>query len=170
MGGSRCSRIKLVFNLAVVWLLTGIWHGNGLNFILWGVILGFFIILEKLTYGKWIGKIPVLGNLYVLFVIPLTWVVFAITDLSQLEIYFGRLFPMIGGPGVAVNSQDIVRYGTNYAPFFVAGVILCIPAVFKFYEKHKKNPVAVLLLAVVFWYSVYLMTSSAGNPFMYLKF
>lgn len=170
MGGSRCRRVKMVFNLAVVWLLTGIWHGNGLNFILWGVILGCFIILEKLIYGRWIGKIPVLGNLYVLFVIPLTWVVFAITDIRQLGIYFGRLFPMIGGEGIAVNSQDIVRYGTNYAPFFVVGVILCIPAVFRFYEKHKKNPVVVLLLAVVFWYSVYFMTSSAGNPFMYLKF
>lgn len=170
MGGSRCRRVKMVFNLAVVWLLTGIWHGNGLNFILWGVILGCFIILEKLIYGRWIGKIPVLGNLYVLFVIPLTWVVFAITDIRQLGIYFGRLFPMIGGEGIAVNSQDIVRYGTNYVPFFVVGVILCIPAVFRFYEKHKKNPVVVLLLAVVFWYSVYFMTSSAGNPFMYLKF
>ena len=170
MGGSRCRRLKLVFNLAVVWLLTGIWHGNGLNFILWGIILGFLIILEKLTYGKWILKIPVLGNLYVLLVIPLTWVVFAVTDLNQLGIYFGRLFPMIGGAGVAVNSQDIVRYGINYAPFFVIGVILCIPAVSGYYEKHKKNPVVILLLAVLFWYSVYFMASSAGNPFMYLKF
>lgn len=170
MGGSRCSRARLVLNLMVVWLLTGIWHGNGLNFVLWGVILGGFIVLEKLTYGKWLGRIPVLGNLYVLVVIPLTWVVFAITDLNQLAIYFGRLFPILGGGGVSVNPRDIVRYGISYAPYLAAGALLCVPAVFEFYEKHKKNPVVVLLLAALFWCCVYFMANSQGNPFMYLKF
>ena len=96
--------------------------------------------------------------------------VFAITDLRQLGIYFGRLFPIIGGAGIAVNQQDIIRYGENYAVFFVAGIVLCIPGVFQFYEKHKKNPVILLLLTVIFWYSIYFLSSSAGNPFMYLNF
>ena len=170
MGGSRCSKVKLVFNLAVVWLLTGIWHGNGINFILWGLVLGIFIILEKLLYGKALSRVPVLGNLYVLLLIPLTWVIFAITDIKQLGIYFGRLLPFIGGPGIAVNSQDIVRYMQNYGIFFIVGILLCIPAVFDFLEKHRKNAVVVFLLAIVFWYSVYMISVSAGNPFMYLKF
>lgn len=170
MGGSRCAKSRLVLNLAVVWLLTGIWHGNGVNFIIWGALLGVLIILEKLFYGKYLEKIPIVGNLYVLLLIPLSWVVFAITDLKQLGIYFGRLFPFIGGAGIAVNQQDILRYGQNYAVFFVAGIVLCIPGVFRFYEKHKKNPVILLLLAAVFWYSVYFLSSSAGNPFMYLDF
>lgn len=170
MGGSRCSKGKMVLNLAVVWFLTGIWHGNGINFIIWGAVLGFFIILEKLLYGKAISRVPVLGNLYVLFLIPLTWVVFAITDLGQLWIYFGRLFPFIGGPGISVNSQDIVRYAESYGIFFLAGILLCIPVVFDFLEKHRKNVVVVLLLALVFWYSIYTVSVSAGNPFMYLNF
>lgn len=111
-----------------------------------------------------------MGNLYTLLLIPLTWIVFAITDLKQLAVYFGRLFPFIGGAGVAVNSQDIVRYAGNYGPLFIAGILLCIPSVFDFFEKHKKNPVILLLLTVIFWYSVYFMASSAGNPFMYFKF
>lgn len=170
LGGSRCSKGRLVVNLAVVWLLTGIWHGNGFNYVIWGVVLGIFIILEKLLYGKALQKLPVLGNLYVLLLIPLTWVVFAITDLKQLGIYFGRLFPFIGGPGIAVNPQDIVKYAGNYGIYFAVGILLCVPAVFKFYEKHKKNPVIILLLVVVFWWSVYFLSSSAGNPFMYLNF
>lgn len=170
LGGSRCSGARLVFNLAVVWLLTGIWHGNGVNFIIWGAVLGIFIILEKLTYGKLLMKIPILGHLYVLLIIPLTWVVFAITDLPNLGIYFGRLFPFLGGPGIAVNPNDIVRYAQNYGIFFAVGIVLCIPAVFGFYEKHKKNPIIILLLVVVFWFSVYFLSTSAGNPFMYLKF
>ncbi len=170
LGGSRCSGIRLVFNLAVVWILTGIWHGNGVNFIIWGAVLGIFIILEKLLYGKLLEKIPFLGHLYVLLIIPLTWVVFAITDLPRLGIYFGRLFPFLGGPGIAVNQNDIVRYAQNYGLYFAAGIVLCIPAVFGFYEKHKKNPFIILLLVVVFWVSVYFLSTSAGNPFMYLKF
>lgn len=170
MGGSKCRERRLVFNLAVVWILTGIWHGNGINFVIWGIILGTLIILEKLLYGKYLNKIPFLGNLYVILLIPLTWVVFAITDLKQLGIYFGRLFPFIGGEGVAVNSQDIVKYSQTYGVLLIAGIILCVPAVFNFIEKHRKHPVIVLGLAGVFWYSVYFMASSAGNPFMYFKF
>lgn len=170
MGGSRCKKSRMLLNLALVWILTGIWHGNGPNFLIWGAVLGIFLILEKVFYGKALSKIPVVGNLYVLALIPLTWVVFAITDLRQLGIYFGRLFPFIGGEGIAVNSQDIVRYSQTYGGLFVAGIVLCIPGVFHFYEKHKKNPVFVLLLAAVFWYCVYFMSSSAGNPFMYFKF
>lgn len=170
MGGSRCSKGRLVLNLALVWLLTGIWHGNGFNFVIWGAILGFFIILEKLFYGKALQKIPVIGNLYVLLLIPLTWVIFAVTDLKQLGIYFGRLFPFIGGAGIAVNSQDIIRYAGNYGIYFAAGILLCIPAVFNYYEKHKKNPIIILLLVLIFWLSIYHLSISAGNPFMYLKF
>lgn len=170
MGGSRCSKSRMILNLAVVWLLTGIWHGNGVNFIIWGVILGILIILEKLFYGKLLNKIPVLGNLYVILLIPLTWVVFAISDLKQLGIYFGRLFPFFGGSVAAVNTQDIVKYAQDYGVLFAAGIILCIPAVFNFLKKHSKNPVVVLLLLGIFWYSVYFLSVSAGNPFMYLKF
>lgn len=170
LGGSRCSKFRLAVNLAVVWLLTGIWHGNGLNYLIWGAVLGLFVILEKLVYGKYLKKVPVAGNLYVLLLIPLTWVTFAVTDLKKLGIYFGRLFPMIGGAGIAVNQQDIFRYAENYGIYFIAGIALCIPAVYELFEKHKRNPVVILLLAAVFWASVYLLCSSAGNPFMYLKF
>ncbi len=170
LGGSRGRKPRIVFNLALVWALTGLWHGNGFNYFIWGGILGIFVILEKLFLGNILKKVPLAGNLYVLVLIPLTWVVFAITDLRNLGVYFGRLFPFMGSAGIAVNRQDIITYGTNYGIYFIAGIVLCIPAVFKFIEKHKKNPVIVLALALVFWASVYFISSSAGNPFMYLNF
>lgn len=170
MGGSRCDKKKLVRNLAVVWLLTGIWHGNGLNFVIWGVVLGLLIISEKLFYGKYLNQYSFLGHLYVILLMPLTWVIFAITDLEQLLIYFGRLFPFIGGEGIAVNSLDIVRYGQSYGIMVLIGVILCIPAVFDKVWEYRKNVIVLLALTVIFWYSVYFMASSSGNPFMYLDF
>ena len=170
MGGSRCSKGKNFRNLAFVWLLTGIWHGNGLNFMLWGLVLGCFVLLEKFCYGKYLQKIPVIGHLYVLFIIPLTWVIFAVPDLGQLYIYFSRMFPFIGGEGIAVNQEDFIRYAQDYGVFFVVGILLCIPGVYRLIERYRKNPLVVLGLVAVFWVSVYLLSQNAGNPFMYLKF
>ena len=170
LGGSRCSKRRLILNLALVWLLTGIWHGNGINYLIWGGVIGGIIILEKTVYGKYLRKTPVLGNLYVLLLIPLTWVVFAVTDLHQLGVYFGRLFPLIGGAGIAVNEQDIIKYLRDYSLYFIAGISLCIPAMPRFWKKHRNHPLVLFLLALIFWMSVYYQSNSAGNPFMYLKF
>ena len=170
MGGSRCSDGKLALNLAFVWILTGIWHGNGLNFIIWGAILGLLIISEKLIYGKLLAKVPLIGHLYVLLLVPLTWVVFAITDLGQLAVYFGRLFPFIGGFGLAVNEMDIVKYSQMYGPLIILGMILCIPKVCGQISKHRNHPFVLLGLTVVFWWSIYYLSNNAGNPFMYFAF
>lgn len=170
LGGSRCDKGKMVCNLAIVWVLTGLWHGEGINFLLWGIMLGVLIICEKLFYGKWLQKTPVLGHLYLLVLIPLSWVVFAIGDLRQLAVYFGRLFPFGENGGVAVNTQDIWKYLQNYGVLLLAGVILCIPAAAELYEKHKKNPVVTIALFVLFWISIYFASVSTANPFMYLNF
>ncbi len=170
LGGSRCRKNRLILNLMIVWLITGLWHGNGLNYLLWGAVLGLFIMLEKLFYGEGLKKLPVLRNLYVLFLIPLTWVIFAITDLHQLLIYFGRLFPVFGGTGIAVNTGDFLKYAETYGKLFLAGGLLCIPGVFDFLEKHRKNPFVIAGLLLIFWYSVYFMASSGENPFLYFQF
>lgn len=170
LGGSRCRKNRLILNLMIVWLITGLWHGNGLNYLLWGAVLGLFIMLEKLFYGERLKKLPVLQNLYVLFLIPLTWVIFAITDLHQLLIYFGRLFPVFGGTGIAVNTGDFLKYAGTYGKLFLAGGLLCIPGVFDFLEKHRKNPLVIAGLLLIFWYSVYFMASSGENPFLYFQF
>lgn len=141
-----------------------------MNFLIWGMVLGLLVILEKLFYGQWLQKVPVLGHVYVLLLIPLSWVVFAVQDLQQLAIYFGRLFPFFGSGGIAVNPQDIWNYLQNYAGLLLAGVILCIPAVSEFYERHQKKMWMTVLLFGLFWLSIYLLSCSSANPFMYLNF
>ncbi len=90
LGGSRKGNGRTVFNLLVVWLVTGLWHGGTLNFVIWGMVLGLVIVLEKFVVKR---ALPVVGRFNVLVLIPLTWVVFAISNLHDLGIYFGRLFP-----------------------------------------------------------------------------
>lgn len=169
LGGSREDMTVTLRNLLAVWLLTGLWHGGSLNFILWGLSLFFLIAIEKLALGKLFGKFPFFGRLFVLFVIPVTWVIFAVTDLRELGMYLGRLFPFDGG-GIAVNPRDIIKYLGMYWYYLLAGVIWCIPGVPRLLKKYRKHPAVVLLTAVVFWISVYCVVSMENNPFAYLKF
>ena len=170
LGGSRGGEVKTMRNLLVVWLVTGIWHGGSRNFLLWGLMLFLLIMIERLWLGKIFARIPALGHLWVLAVIPITWVFFAITDLEQLILYLGRMFPIFGGEGIAVNTRDIWKYLEMYGTYLAAGVIWCIPAVFRFYEKHRKHPAMVILTVAAFWFSVYCVVSMGNNPFVYLMF
>ena len=169
LGGSRCSSAAVIRNLMIVWLLTGFWHGGTLNFIIWGLALGLMIVWEKFVVNDLIRRVPLIGHLHVIILIPLTWVIFAITDLKELGMYFTRLFPFFG-TGVAVNRGDFAKYIGIYWPFLAAGVLLCVPVFYNLLVWKRKNPLVIALLLVIFWVSVYFASISAGNPFMYFSF
>ena len=169
LGGSRKGKGRQVLNLAIVWLLTGLWHGNGINFLIWGGLLGFLVILEKLLYGRILERCRLLGHLYVWLLIPLSWILFAVEDAGELVVYFSRLFPFFG-IGQTLYAGDILKYLSTYGPLLLAGVFFCIPAVAAFYERNKKKWFMAALLVFMFWLSVYQITNSAGNPFMYFRF
>ncbi len=169
LGGSRVSAMRNVFNLMIVWVATGLWHGGTLNFVIWGVILGIIIILEKFPLHGVMKRTQILGRFNVLVLIPLTWVVFAISNLQDLGTYFGRLFPFFG-IGETVNPEDFTREFKMFGPLMAAAAVLCVPAVYEFIVRHRKNPIVLVGLTVVFWASVYYMVNSSGNTFMYFSF
>lgn len=127
LGGNRKGMKRCILNLAVVWLLTGIWHGGSVNFLLWGAVLFLLIAAEKLFLGKLLEKHRIIGSVYIIGVMPVTWMLFAITDLEQLCIYLTKLFPFVKAFGVqttgAVNPADFMKYGEMYAPILVAAAI-----------------------------------------------
>ena len=169
LGGSRGGPLLTIRNLLAVWLLTGFWHGGTINFVIWGLVLGLFIIWEKFVIGGLIERVPLIGHLHVILVIPLTWVIFAISDLKELAAYFSRLFPFFGA-GTAVNRGDFFKYLGIYWPFFLAALILCLPVTYNMLVWKRKTVPVVVLLLIVFWVSVYFASISAGNPFMYFSF
>ncbi len=169
LGGSRNGKLKLVRNLMIVWLVTGFWHGSSLNFLLWGLVLGLLIVLEKLGLQKLYAKLPLLSRLILWFFIPLTWVIFAFPDLTQLGIYFARLFPFFG-IGETFDQLDFMEYLSMLLPLFGCSLLLCIPAVFDFIEKKRKNPLVVLFLTGIFWYAVYTALMSQNQAFLYFNF
>ena len=169
LGGSRCGTFAVIRNLMIVWLLTGFWHGGTLNFVIGGLGLGLLIVWEKFVVKGLIRRVPLIGHLHVIVLIPLTWVIFAISDLKELGIYFTRLFPFFG-TGTAVNPGDFAKYMGIYWPFLTAGILLCVPVFYNLVIWKRRNPIVIVLLAVVFWCSVYYSSISAGNPFMYFSF
>ena len=85
LGGSRCSFAKTIRNTFVVWAFTGLWHGASWNFVLWGLIFFVLLTIERLGLGKLLAKTKVLKHIYVIFLIPLTWVVFALPNMQDIS-------------------------------------------------------------------------------------
>lgn len=169
LGGNRKRTARTAFNLLVVWLVTGIWHGVTPNFMLWGLILGTFIVLEKIRFGRFLNRHRYLSHLYVWFIIPLTWVIFAIPDLKELQIYFSRLFPFWSN-GIAVNKKDWLYYGRNYMGFFLAVLAVSCPLADHLWKKYWNALAAKAGLFVLFWLCVYRLVNGLHNPFLYLSF
>lgn len=171
LGGNRKGTLKTIRNLFLVWLLTGLWHGASWNFVLWGLVFFVLISLEKLFLGKVFRKIPVLGHLYIIVLIPLTWILFAITNINDLWIYFTRLFPFLNGssPG-SVYSADYIDALHMYGPLFLLCILFSTPLPAKLYRRFKNNIITLLLLLAIFWLSIYYLAISSNNPFLYFRF
>lgn len=170
LGGSRRGVPETIRNLLLVWILTGFWHGEGFHFILWGIGIFCFLLVEKYLIRDRLEKHPFLARAYVILVISVAWVVFAIPDRGELFTYLGRMFPFAGDGGISVNPGDFLKYLRLYGHYLAPGVLLCVPATAAFYEKHKKHPLMTGALALLFWLCVYCIIHMGSNPFAYLKF
>jgi len=176
MGGNRCSRARWLFNIFIVWMLTGFWHGADWNFILWGLYFALFLIVEKLWILRFLEKIPaVFSRIYVLFLVLISFVIFNGSGMSGVLSDIGGLF---GAGGIPLVTDETLYYLGSYGVLLVMGVIGATPAVKKLvtgaYAKEKLRPVlaslqapAMLLLLVLI--TAYLVDGSF-NPFLYFRF
>ena len=169
LGGSRRGKARTALSLTVVWVFTGLWHGASWNFVLWGVVLLCCILLEKFCIGGFLKKHALLSHLYLLFVIPQTWVIFRITKFSDIGAYFSRLFPFFGTHS-AVSAQDALKLLSSYWWLLLLAVLFCLPQPRRFYEKHRGSLALDLPLFLLFWVCVYFIATSSGNAFLYSRF
>lgn len=171
LGGSRCSFAKTIRNTFVVWAFTGLWHGASWNFVLWGLIFFVLLTIERLGLGKLLAKTKVLKHIYVIFLIPLTWVVFALPNMQDIATYFSRLFPFFADNTAGfVNTKDVVRALHDYWYLLIACVVFCLPFPSRWYEKHKNSKLVILGLVLIYLMSVYKMQTQTSNPFLYYQF
>ncbi|MGN9166250.1 MBOAT family O-acyltransferase [Tissierellaceae bacterium HCP3S3_D8] len=176
LGGNRKGRLNNIRNILIVWLLTGIWHGASWNFALWGLYFGVILILEKMFLLNVLKKFPTfLKRLYTLFLILISWVIFAFDSIKDGLNYIKALF--VNENSVFLNSTSLYLLYTNILLF----VILImgstdIPKKLWRYINHKyeENLLSSILenifLFSVFVLSVAYLVDQSYNPFLYFRF
>ncbi|MBR5529577.1 MAG: MBOAT family protein [Oscillospiraceae bacterium] len=170
LGGNRVSRWRWVFNILVVWMLTGLWHGAAWNFVLWGLLYAVFLLLEKWVPA--LQKMPaILRRIYVLLVVVLGFVLFNATSLAEAVSDIGGMFGFGGVPFVNGVTWYYLR---SYSILFVAALIGATPLVKTVANKVSQKTVGAVLEPVVLLLLLVLCTAylvdGSFNPFLYFRF
>ena len=175
LGGNRVGKLRWVFNIFVVWFLTGLWHGAAWNFALWGLLYAILLMNEKLWSLKLLGKSKVISHIYTLLFVIIGFVLFDASSLGEAAGNIASLFGFGGHPLVSTESVYALR---SYAVVFIIGIIGATPLAAKLIAKLRTKEavgkvinvaepfVLVLLLAVCTAY----MVDGAFNPFLYFRF
>jgi alginate O-acetyltransferase complex protein AlgI len=185
LGGNRKGLLIQYRNIAIVWLLTGFWHGANWNFILWGVYFGIILMLEKAFVLDLLKKAPVfVSRIYSIILIIFGWWLFTFDDMNKGMIHLGRMF------GFSVNGfidRGAVYDLLHYLPFFILAAIGSTPLpkkiFYKFFannnnsESSKKSKTfafmriaAPVVSAVLFLICIAFLVDSSFNPFLYFRF
>ena len=125
LGGSRCSKARNALNIAIVWAITGLWHGAAWNYVGWGIYYGALLILEKFVWGRALAKAPaIVGHLYTIAVFVFGWSFFWITDADALVQFWKA---MAGGFGPSGTSTPWALTAWEYLPVFAACILASTP-------------------------------------------
>jgi len=173
LGGNRVKLLRHVFNIMVVWMLTGFWHGADWNFILWGGYFGFILLIEKFFIGKALEKTPkVLRHIYVMLIVLISWAFFdAVGGFNAAFNTIGRMF----GAGGSIASAEALYYLRSYAIPVIIAVIGVTPLTKRLAEKieAKKKLTMILeplIIFIILAASTAAMVDGSFNPFIYFRF
>jgi len=178
LGGSRVkSNGRLVFNLFVVWGLTGFWHGANWSFICWGLLYFVFITIEKLSnFEKRSTNLSWLKHIYVLFLVMMGWVLFRAADFTTASNYFQTLFHLNNNN--LVSDMAILNFRENVF-YYIAGIIFSMPVVAWIGEKFKDKTSSLtktyqiirpVIYFALFFLALSFIVKDAYNPFIYFNF
>ena len=164
LGGNRVRKVRLYFNLFIVWFLTGFWHGASYNFILWGLYFFLLISIEKAGLLKFLNNNKFISHIYAIFFILIGWVLFAVVDLAQIKLLFKQMFSFNIG-------NEWIYYLRNYAIVFIIAIIFSTSFPKKLYKKFIKNDVIdTVIILMIFLVSIAYLVDSSYNPFLYFRF
>ena len=176
LGGNRVSRGRWIFNLLIVWSLTGLWHGDSWNFILWGLYFALLLIIENLFLQNILSKLPALiQHIYAKFFIIISFVIFNNENIKDL---WSSLYNMFNFRGIDLYNDFSTYYLKSYTVLLIVSVIGATPILKNIIQKINKNvtgqkvistinPILNIVLLVVV--TAYLIDGSF-NPFLYFRF
>ena len=175
LGGNRVSTPRHFFNIFVVWLLTGMWHGAAWNFVVWGLYFAVLLVIEKLFLLKQFEKSKVLSHIYTLFAVLISFVIFNATDMGEAFSYLKGMLLLGGAP---VISAELLYCVKSYGVTLILGVVGATPIVKALAEKLREGDKSqglfyvlrpVVLVALLTAATAYLVDGSF-NPFLYFRF
>ena len=174
LGGNRCSKPRMYFNLWVVFLLSGLWHGASWNFVIWGAYHGFFLVMERLFLGKVykrIGKVPSVLITFILVMVG--WAIFRIENIGDCWTFISRLFSF---DFAAVNIHDaqfvttlVVALAFSFVALFGFGKKMLN---FVYYTEYSSWQHIVVWIVAMFLllFSIAALNVSSFSPFIYFRF
>jgi len=176
LGGNRDGKYKQIRNILIVWLLTGIWHGANWTFLIWGLLFGIILIIEKIFLNKFMEKLPsFIKRIYVLFIVMILFIIFNAENMSVALTNIKGLFGMNGE--VFVNDYTL-HYLKSYLPLLIIAFFGATPFIKILIDKLRKNKYAnniinilepILIVMILVVVTSYLIDNSY-NPFLYFRF
>ena len=176
LGGNRKGTIILVRNIFIVWALTGIWHGANWTFVIWGLMFGIMLIIEKLFLTKHLEKMPsILQRIYVLFIVMISFIIFNANSIGKA---WNNIIGLFGANGESLINASTVYYLKSYLVVLVIAIIGSTPLLKNIIEKLKTKtnankiinllePIAMASILIIV--TAYLVDNSY-NPFLYFRF
>ena len=168
LGGNRVSRRRQIFNIFVVWALTGIWHGANWTFVAWGLFYFVLLMAEK-TFG-FAKKLGIFSHLYVWLMLLLGWVLFRAESIGAALRYMGQMF---GRVTAGFTDETFFTYLSSCKYVLPVALFFCLP-VYPFIKRHLPALLADLVTAVVLLAAAALsllsVVGTTYNPFIYFNF
>ena len=163
LGGNKCSKSRWFLNIFIVWMITGLWHGAGVNFILWGLYFGLILILEKMFLLNLLDKIPrFFKHIYSLLLIIIGWILFELNTFSSILVYLKAMFLN----GLVIDNTFIYILSQNLI-LLIVGILASTP-IFKKMFKNDYFKITILFLS--FFISIAFLVDASFNPFLYFRF
>ena len=176
LGGNRDGKYKQIRNILIVWLLTGIWHGANWTFLIWGLLFGIILIIEKLWLNKLMEKLPsFIRRIYVLFIVMILFIIF---NSDNMSVALTNIKGLFGMNGEAFVNDYTLHYLKSYLPVLIIALVGSTPFIKILIDKLRKNkyvnniinilePIIIVVILVVV--TSYLIDNSY-NPFLYFRF
>jgi alginate O-acetyltransferase complex protein AlgI len=179
LGGNRKGKARTYFNILIVWLLTGLWHGASWNFVLWGLFFCIFLVIEKLFLLKVFKKIPSLfSHIYTLLVVFFGWILFRFSDFRFIPVVLKGMFGANGNALLDFETKTTLIGNVNFILIALIAVTPLMKLVCNKLRPNKERrflhvmftlcetviPIALLLLSTL------ALVGDKYNPFLYFQF
>lgn len=175
LGGNRVSTLRHLFNIFVVWMLTGFWHGAAWNFLFWGLYFALLLIIEKLWLLKYLKKSRILKHVYVIIFIAISFVIFDASTMTQAFSYIGAMF---GAGQYPLLSAEFCYYARSFGGILLLALVGATPLPKIVWNRVQKTPVGSVMMAwveplalvVLLLICTAYLVDGSYNPFLYFRF